>query len=106
MAANKSPRRRAREFVLQGLYQWLVGGQDQATIEGQVVGVTGFDKTDQTLYRALLTQTLDHALPLQQALAPPPQSSPGAEQCWQVPPLQMLEQQSLARVQASLSRTH
>ncbi len=70
MATVKSPRRRAREFVLQGLYQWMVGGQDQAAIEGHVVGVTGFDKTDQTLYRALLTQTIDHASTLQQALTP------------------------------------
>ena len=47
-----------------------------------------------------------HMLPEQQAALPPPQSSPGPEQCWQVPPLQMLEQQSLARVQDSLSSTH
>jgi N utilization substance protein B len=70
MATNKSPRRRAREFVLQGLYQWMVGGQDQAAIEGHIVGVTGYDKTDQVLYRALLTQTLDHAALLEQALTP------------------------------------
>ena len=70
MAASKSPRRRAREFVLQGLYQWLVGGQDQASIEGQVVGITGFDKADQPLYRSLLSQTIDHAATLQQALTP------------------------------------
>lgn len=67
---SKSPRRRAREFVLQGLYQWLVGGQDQAAIEGQAAGVVGFDKADQVLYRALLEQTLAHAATLQTALMP------------------------------------
>jgi N utilization substance protein B len=67
---SKSPRRRAREFVLQGLYQSLVGGQDQAAIEGQAAGVVGFDKADQTLYRALLEQTLTHAATLQAALTP------------------------------------
>ena len=70
MSSNKSPRHRAREFVLQGLYQSLVGGQDQAAIEGQAADVTGFDKTDQVLYRSLLTQTLDQAPTLQAALAP------------------------------------
>lgn len=68
--AAKQPRRRAREFVLQGLYQHLVGGQDQAAIEGHAAGVTNFDKADLTLYRALLGQTLDHAATLQAALAP------------------------------------
>ena len=29
---SKSPRRRAREFALQGLYQWRVGGNDEAAI--------------------------------------------------------------------------
>ena len=33
-AAAKSPRRRSREFALQGLYQWRIGGQDEAAIEG------------------------------------------------------------------------
>lgn len=70
MAANRSPRRRAREFVLQGLYQHLVGGQDQAAIEGQAVGVTNFDKADNAFYRHLLTQTLAHASALEQALTP------------------------------------
>lgn len=70
MAANRSPRRRAREFVLQGIYQHLVGGQDQAAIEGQAVGVTNFDKADNAFYRSLLSQTLDHLNALEQALTP------------------------------------
>ena len=30
---SKSPRRRAREFALQGLYQWKVGGADEAAVD-------------------------------------------------------------------------
>lgn len=65
-----NPRRRAREFVLQGLYQWQVGGQDEAAIEAQAAGVAGFDKADNALYRSLLQQTLGDATALQEMLAP------------------------------------
>ncbi len=58
MASNKSPRRRAREFLVQGLYQAQVGGQDAAAIQVQAEGVQGFDKVDRELYDALLTDTL------------------------------------------------
>lgn len=65
---RSNPRHRAREFVLQGLYQRLVGGQDSAAIEAQAVGVPGFDKADHALYLALLNQSLDHAAALQEML--------------------------------------
>jgi N utilization substance protein B len=55
--SSKSPRRRAREFVVQGLYQWQVGGQDAAAIQVQAEGVAGFDKADKDLYLTLLTET-------------------------------------------------
>ena len=44
MSAGKSPRHKAREFVVQGLYQWQVGGQDAAAIQVQAEGVAGVDK--------------------------------------------------------------
>jgi len=65
---RSNPRHRAREFVLQGLYQWQVGGQDVVAIEAQAAGVPGFDKADQTLYVSLLNQSLDHAAGLQDSL--------------------------------------
>ena len=34
--AIRSARRRAREFALQGLYQWLVGGADAAAVEDEL----------------------------------------------------------------------
>ncbi|MCX7174802.1 MAG: transcription antitermination factor NusB [Proteobacteria bacterium] len=65
---RSNPRHRAREFVLQGLYQWLVGGQDVVAIEAQATGVPGFDKADQALYLSLLNQSLDHADSLEDML--------------------------------------
>jgi N utilization substance protein B len=67
---SKSPRHRAREFVIQGLYQHLVGGQDEAAIRVQAEAVAGFDKADGGLYAALLSQTLDDAAALQEVLTP------------------------------------
>jgi N utilization substance protein B len=46
----------------------MVGGQDQAAIEGHASDITNFDKADPVLYRSLLTLTLDHAVTLQDAL--------------------------------------
>ena len=66
----RSPRRRAREFVIQGLYQAVVGGQDEAAIRTQAEGVTGFDKADQVLYDRLLKAVLVHSADLQQQIVP------------------------------------
>ena len=46
----KSARRRAREFVLQGLYQWRVGGADEASIEAYAPEMDGFDKADREFF--------------------------------------------------------
>lgn len=70
MAGGKSPRRRAREFVIQGLYQWQVGDQDEAAIQVQAESVAGFDKADRELYLALLRETRQQAASLQAELAP------------------------------------
>ncbi|MDR3298623.1 MAG: transcription antitermination factor NusB [Candidatus Accumulibacter sp.] len=50
----KSPRRRAREFVLQGLYQWLVGGNDETAIEAHLADNDSFGKSDREFFAALL----------------------------------------------------
>ncbi|MDP2793198.1 MAG: transcription antitermination factor NusB [Sulfurisoma sp.] len=70
MSAGKSPRHKAREFVIQGLYQWQVGGQDIAAIQIQAEGVAGFDKADRALYDALLDGVLTDAETLRELLAP------------------------------------
>ena len=43
-AAPKSPRRRAREFALQGVYQWLLNQSALTAIESQMAEVGGFDE--------------------------------------------------------------
>lgn len=69
-SGNKSPRRRAREFALQGLYQWRVGGADEATIEAHVQDVAGFDKADRAFFTGLLRGALKQREELCAALAP------------------------------------
>ena len=49
-APPKSARRRAREFVLQGLYQWRVGGADEASIEAYAPEMEGFAKVDREFF--------------------------------------------------------
>jgi transcription antitermination protein NusB len=49
-APPKSARRRAREFVLQGLYQWRVGGADEASIEAYAPEMEGFAKADREFF--------------------------------------------------------
>ena len=70
MAAVKSPRHRAREFAVQGLYQWQVGGQDEAAIESQAESVPGFDKADHELYVALLHGAMRTEVSLRDLIAP------------------------------------
>jgi N utilization substance protein B len=68
--SSKSPRRRAREFIVQGLYQWQVGDQDAAAIQVQAEGVAGFDKADNELYRTLLREARHYGEQLKEDLAP------------------------------------
>ena len=49
-APPKSARRRSREFVLQGLYQWRVGGADEAAIEAHLPELEGFAKADREFF--------------------------------------------------------
>lgn len=70
MATMKSPRHRAREFVVQGLYQWQVGNQDEASIETQAESVPGFDKVDRDLYRSLLQDVMRNGDKLRDLIAP------------------------------------
>ena len=60
-APPKSPRRRAREFALQGLYQRRLGGHDEAAIEAHLQSSPGFDKADRNFFCELLRGVLrDH----------------------------------------------
>ena len=48
-----SPRRRAREFVLQGLYQRQLSGNTCAAIRAQLAEAAGFPKADEVYFDAL-----------------------------------------------------
>ena len=66
----RTNRRRAREFALQGLYQWQLAKTDPATIERQLAEAKGFDKIDAGYFRALLQGAITAAPELEQAIAP------------------------------------
>ena len=67
-SAGKSPRRRARELALQGLYQWRIGGNDEAAIEAHLADVEGFDKADREFFVGLLRGVLAQQGELQEQL--------------------------------------
>lgn len=68
--ASKSPRRRAREFALQGLYQWRIGGADEAAIEAHVHEIAGFEKADRNFFLGLLRGVLKERAALCEAIEP------------------------------------
>jgi N utilization substance protein B len=51
---GRSARRRAREFAVQGLYEWLVGKQDAAAIEAHLMENESFAKADRDHLRQVL----------------------------------------------------
>lgn len=66
--AAKSPRRRSREFALQGLYEWLVSGSDAGVIDAHMREQEGFDRCDASHFDALLHGCIRDASPLDQML--------------------------------------
>jgi N utilization substance protein B len=52
-----SPRRRAREFVLQGLYQLQLSGNAPSAIRLQILEASGFPKADTAYFDELWTGT-------------------------------------------------
>ncbi len=74
----KSPRRRAREFALQGLYQWQLSGNDLPAIEAHLADAGGFAKIDRALFDRLLRGAMADAAELQ-ALIEPQLDRPYAE---------------------------
>ena len=50
----KNSRRLAREFAVQGLYEWLLSGNDVRAIEHRLAEVKSFNKADRPLLDAIL----------------------------------------------------
>lgn len=65
---SRSPRRRAREFALQGLYQWQLAGNDGAAIEAHLIDCEGFDQADRDFFVGLLRGVLAQRPLLQEQL--------------------------------------
>jgi N utilization substance protein B len=67
----KSARRRAREYALQGLYEWLIAGTDAGAIEAHVreQNEDEFDKCDRAHFDALLHGSINEASALDAVLA-------------------------------------
>jgi N utilization substance protein B len=66
----KTSRRRAREFALQGLYQWQLAGTDPETIARQLADARGFDKIDAGYFKGLLEGVVAAAPELERAITP------------------------------------
>jgi len=67
---QRSARRRSREFVLQGVYQWLISGNDTGIIDAQIRSLEGFKKADFDHYDALLGGIIREASHIDELLAP------------------------------------
>jgi N utilization substance protein B len=70
----RSARRRAREFALQGVYQWLIGGADGAAVEGDLIEREGLKdlekKSDLAHLREVMHGAIEHADDLRAQFAP------------------------------------
>jgi N utilization substance protein B len=66
----KTPRHRAREFALQGLYQWLLAAGDPLTIVTQLREARDFVQADDKMFKLLLLGTIGEAENLTLMLTP------------------------------------
>jgi len=67
---NRTPRHRAREFALQGLYQWLMSNEDAGVIDAYIRNAHGFDKADRTHFDVLLHGAIRDAANLRAEIIP------------------------------------
>jgi len=67
---NRTPRHRAREFALQGLYQWLMNHEDAGAIDAHIREAHGFNKADAEHFDVLLHGTIRQVASLREGLAP------------------------------------
>jgi N utilization substance protein B len=69
-AGSKSNRSRAREFALQGLYQFLVGQNSASDIDAFTRDLAGFSKADTAHFDALLHGCIEQAQTLDGLIIP------------------------------------
>jgi len=69
-SATKSPRHRARELALQGIYQWRITGGDGAAIEKQIHAEKNLGRYDKELFSGLLLGALGRHSDIESLIAP------------------------------------
>ena len=67
--ANRSPRHRARELALQGIYQWRITSGDIAQIEKQINAEKNIGRYDKELFSRLLRGALEQHAALETLLS-------------------------------------
>ena len=67
---NRTPRHRAREFALQGLYQWLLNNEDATTVVNNIRAAHGFEKADADHFAVLLYGAIKSSVALREAFVP------------------------------------
>jgi N utilization substance protein B len=67
---NRTPRHRAREFALQGLYQWLLNNEDATTVVNNIRAAHGFEKADADHFAVLLYGAIKDSVALREAFSP------------------------------------
>jgi N utilization substance protein B len=67
---NRTPRHRAREFALQGLYQWLLNNEPAATVAKHIRAAHGFEKADSEYFTELLNGAIAQSVELRETIAP------------------------------------
>ena len=67
---NRTPRHRAREFALQGLYQWLLNNEDATKVVNNIRGAHGFNKADGEYFADLLRGTIKQSVELREVFTP------------------------------------
>ena len=65
-----NPRRRAREFALQGIYQWQFTGEGAAQVLKNLSELDEFDSADQPFLKAQLTGTIAESAQLRGRIEP------------------------------------
>jgi len=67
---NKSPRHRARELAMQGIYQWRVTAGEVAKIETQIQSEKNIGRFDNELFSKLLRGVLSHHADIEALVVP------------------------------------
>ncbi|TFW22250.1 transcription antitermination factor NusB [Massilia arenosa] len=67
---NRTPRHRAREFALQGIYQWLLNRDDATVVVNNIRAAHGFDKADAEHFTQLVRGVLKDAPDLREDITP------------------------------------